>query len=138
MINVKESFISALPALLKSMNVTKIAVQHVKLWTEKKAYHFIFRKTLLFLVFVTKESFFFCYKWLCFHCDVWFTLMLLYSIKILITTLFSNISTFCQYIVYEKKIYRVSIKSLYNLKRLLQSIWMRYRNKGCFMLISIS
>ena len=34
--------------------------------------------------------------------------------------------------------YRVSIKSLYNLKKLLQSEMMRYRNEGCFMLISIS
>ena len=34
--------------------------------------------------------------------------------------------------------YRVSIKSLYNLKKLLQSKMMRYRNEGCFMLISIS
>ena len=33
--------------------------------------------------------------------------------------------------------YRVSIKSLYNLKKLLQSIMMRYRNESCFMLISI-
>ena len=36
------------------------------------------------------------------------------------------------------KIYRVSIKSLYNLKKLLQSEMMRYRNEGCFLLISIS
>ena len=35
-------------------------------------------------------------------------------------------------------LYRVSIKSLYNLKKLLQSEMMRYRNEGCFMLISIS
>ena len=36
------------------------------------------------------------------------------------------------------KIYRVSIKSLYNLKKLLKSEIMRYRNEVCFMLISIS
>ena len=35
-------------------------------------------------------------------------------------------------------IYRVSIKSLYNLKKLLKSEIMRYRNEVCFMLISIS
>ena len=35
-------------------------------------------------------------------------------------------------------IYRVSIKSLYNLKKLLQSEMMRYRNEVCFMLICIS
>ena len=35
-------------------------------------------------------------------------------------------------------IYRVSIKSLYNLKKLLKSEMMRYRNEVCFMLISIS
>ena len=34
--------------------------------------------------------------------------------------------------------YRVSIKSLYNLKKLLKSEMMRYRNEVCFMLISIS
>ena len=33
---------------------------------------------------------------------------------------------------------RVSIKSLYNLKKLLKSEMMRYRNEVCFMLISIS
>ena len=33
---------------------------------------------------------------------------------------------------------KVSIKSLYNLKKLLQSEMMRYCNEGCFMLISIS
>ena len=35
-------------------------------------------------------------------------------------------------------LYRMSIKSLYNLKKLLQREMMRYRNEGCFMLISIS
>ena len=34
--------------------------------------------------------------------------------------------------------YRVSIKSLYNLKKLLQSEMMRYRNESRFILISIS
>jgi len=34
--------------------------------------------------------------------------------------------------------YRVSIKSLYNLKKLLKSEMMRYRNEVCLMLISIS
>ena len=35
-------------------------------------------------------------------------------------------------------IYRVSIKSLYNLKKLLKNEMMRYRNEVCFMLINIS
>jgi len=35
-------------------------------------------------------------------------------------------------------LYRVSIKSLYNLKKLLQNEMMRYRNEVCFMLINIS
>jgi len=34
--------------------------------------------------------------------------------------------------------YRVSIKSLYNLKKLLKNEMMRYRNEVCFMLINIS
>ena len=37
-----------------------------------------------------------------------------------------------------KKKYRVSMKSFYNLKKVLQSEMIRYRNEGCFMLISIS
>jgi len=37
-----------------------------------------------------------------------------------------------------QKIYRVSIKSLYNLKKLSKSEMMRYRNEVCFMLTSIS
>ena len=37
-----------------------------------------------------------------------------------------------------KEYYRVSIKSLYNFKELLQRQMMRQRNEGCFMLISIS
>ena len=44
---------------------------------------------------------------------------------------------YCQQVHYYW-IYRVSIKSLYNLKELLQSKMMRYRNEGCFTLISIS
>jgi len=34
--------------------------------------------------------------------------------------------------------YRVSIKSLYNLKKLLKNEMMKYRNEVCFMLINIS
>ena len=40
--------------------------------------------------------------------------------------------------VYNMHQYWVSIKSLYNLKKLLQSEMMKYRNEGCFMLIGIS
>ena len=38
----------------------------------------------------------------------------------------------------QTEIYWVSIKSLYNLKKLLKSEMMRYRNDVCFMLICIS
>ena len=38
---------------------------------------------------------------------------------------------YCQQVHYYW-IYRVSIKSIYNLKELLQSKMMRYRNEGCF------
>ena len=37
-----------------------------------------------------------------------------------------------------EELYRVSIKSLYNLKKLLKNEMMRYRNEVCFMLINIS
>jgi len=40
--------------------------------------------------------------------------------------------------LFVSQMYRVSIKSLYNLKKLLKSEMMRYRNEVCFMLISIS
>jgi len=38
----------------------------------------------------------------------------------------------------ETEFYRVSIKCLYNLKKLLKNEMMRYRNEVCFMLINIS